>query len=149
MSDCTHRAGGITMSTHKIFHVHVGITAIVLASMCSVPRDTSAANDPPGTSSTRPAWRDGSARYDFAMDEQTLAITSASAPSDEKVAAGAPIRCILVVPEEGGFPAIRGPGETCIAIISPHPRPNCSHGGSISRTSHPGQPGRGKRGAVS
>ena len=47
-------------------------------------------------------WHDGFARYDFVIDEQTLAITPFKAPPGEKFGIGAPAkgqrRCVVIVP---------------------------------------------------
>ncbi len=49
-------------------------------------------------------WHDGFARYDFVMDEQTLAITPFKAPAGEKFGVKDPPkgqrRCIVIVPKE-------------------------------------------------
>ena len=45
------------------------------------------------------AWHDGSARYDFVMDEQTLAIKPSTVATDDKAGSDGPVRCILVVPK--------------------------------------------------
>ena len=49
------------------------------------------------------AWHDGFARYDFVMDEQTLAITPFQVPAGESFAVNpAPkgqLRCVVVVPK--------------------------------------------------
>src|SRR5438045_1773477 len=49
------------------------------------------------------AWHDGFDRYDFVMDEQTLAITPFKAPEGEKFGVRDPVkgqrRCIVVVPK--------------------------------------------------
>jgi hypothetical protein len=50
------------------------------------------------------AWHDGFARYDFVMDEETLAITPFTAPPGEKFGVKDPARgqrrCIVIVPKE-------------------------------------------------
>src|SRR2546426_4012936 len=49
-------------------------------------------------------WRDGFVRYDFTMDDETLAITPFTRPEKEGFAVGAPAkgqrRCIVVVPNK-------------------------------------------------
>jgi len=51
-------------------------------------------------------WHDGFSRYDFVMDEQTLAITAVQAPDGERFAVGAPEkgkrRCVVVAPQDTG-----------------------------------------------
>ncbi len=50
------------------------------------------------------AWHDGFVRYDFSMDDETLAITPFTSPEKEGFAVGAPTkgqrRCIVVVPNK-------------------------------------------------
>ena len=50
------------------------------------------------------AWHEGFARYDFVMDEQTLAVTPFKAPEGEKFGVGDPAkgqrRCLVIVPKE-------------------------------------------------
>jgi hypothetical protein len=52
----------------------------------------------------RSAWHDGFERYDFVMDEETLAITPFAAPEGEKFGVKDPAkgqrRCIVIVPKE-------------------------------------------------
>ena len=49
-------------------------------------------------------WHDGFVRYDFVMDDETLAITPFTRPEKEGFAVGAPAkgqrRCIVVVPNK-------------------------------------------------
>src|ERR1700738_1602076 len=49
-------------------------------------------------------WHDGFVRYDFVMDDQTLAITPFTRPEKEGFGVGAPAkgqrRCIVVVPNK-------------------------------------------------
>src|SRR6266496_6345160 len=49
-------------------------------------------------------WHDGFVRYDFTMDDETLAITPFTRPEKEGFAVGAPAkgqrRCIVVVPNK-------------------------------------------------
>src|SRR6266516_4851511 len=49
-------------------------------------------------------WHDGFVRYDFTMDDETLAITPFTRPEKEGFAVGAPAkgqrRCIVVVPDK-------------------------------------------------
>ena len=80
-------------------YAHHGIAAIVFASMFSASIDTKAADVPRADESAKAAWHDGSARYDFVMDEQTLAIKPHTVTSDDKAGSDGPVRCILVVPK--------------------------------------------------
>ncbi len=82
-------------STHKRYR----IVAIAFASMILTSIDTKAADDPPTIKIAKPAWQDGSAHYEFVMDEQTLSIKPAAAVTDENGGGDAPVRCILVVPK--------------------------------------------------
>ena len=95
------------------------------------------------------AWRDGSARYDFVMDEQTLAISPSKAVTDGKEA-GNPgsVRCILVVPKK---PASGSPWSWR-DLHRNHQPPTGTEllaRGFISPTSRPGRPGSGMRGSLS
>ncbi len=80
--------------------MHHGIAAIVLSTMFSTSSDAKAAGTPPATESAKAAWRDGSARYDFVMDEQTLAIKPSPVAADDEAAGNGPARCVLVVPKK-------------------------------------------------
>lgn len=80
-------------------HAYHGIAAIVFASMISASNDTKAADAPPANESAKAAWHDGSARYDFVMDEQSLAIKPFTVATDDKAGSDGPVRCILVVPK--------------------------------------------------
>jgi neutral ceramidase len=73
--------------------------AIVFASifLTSIP---STADTPPANGAEKAASPDGSARYDFVMDEQTLSIKPLTAATAEKVGADNPVRCILIVPKK-------------------------------------------------
>ncbi len=57
------------------------------------------ADAPPAIESAKAAWHDGSARYDFVMDEQTLAIKPLTVATDDKAGSDGLVRCILVVPK--------------------------------------------------
>ena len=61
--------------------------------------DTKAADAPPAIERATAAWQDGSARYDFVMDEQTLAIKPLTVSTDDKAGSDGLVRCILVVPK--------------------------------------------------
>ncbi len=75
-----------------------GIVAAVFASMFSLTLDTRAADGPPATGGAKAAWADGSARFDFVMDEQSLAIKPTADATDDKAGSDGLVRCILVVP---------------------------------------------------
>ena len=55
-------------------YAHHGIAAIVFASIFSASIDDEGSGCTPCECECETAWHDGSARYDFVMDEQTLAI---------------------------------------------------------------------------
>src|SRR5258706_4473384 len=65
--------------------------AVALAAQAYVPFD-----------GEKSAWHDGFSRYDFVMDEETLAITPFKAPAAEKFGVNDPAkgqrRCIVIVP---------------------------------------------------
>jgi neutral ceramidase len=85
---------------HRISqYAYHGIAAYVSASMFLASIDAKAADAPPASGSAKAAWHDGSARYDFAMDEQTLDIKPSTAATDDKAGSDGPVRCILVVPK--------------------------------------------------
>jgi neutral ceramidase len=75
------------------------IGAIVFASLLSASIDAKAADGPTPIESAKAAWHDGSARYDFVMDEQSLAIKPLTVASADKTGSNGPVRCILVVPK--------------------------------------------------
>jgi hypothetical protein len=75
------------------------IAAIVFALILSASIDAKAADAPPVIESAKAAWHEGSARYDFVMDEQTLAIKPLTVTSDDRIGTDGPVRCILVVPK--------------------------------------------------
>ncbi len=82
-------------------YAYRSIAPFVFASMMSASIDTTAkaGDPPPALESSKAAWHDGSARYDFVMDEQTLAIKPITVATDDKAGSDAPVRCILVVPK--------------------------------------------------
>jgi neutral ceramidase len=80
---------------------HHGIGAIILASMLSVVTGAKAVGQPRAVEAAMAAGRDEAARYDFVMDEQTLAIKSSTTVTDDNKAGGdGSVRCILVVPKK-------------------------------------------------
>jgi hypothetical protein len=84
---------------HRIrWYVYLGTAAIVAASMLSTSIDTKAADAPAAVGPAKATWRDGSDRYDFVMDGQTLAVQPSTAATG-KAGADGQIRCILVVPK--------------------------------------------------
>ena len=125
-----------------------GMAAIVFVSMLSASIGAEAADESPASEGPKTAWPDGSARHDFVMDEQTLAIKPVEAATDDRVGRDGRARCILVVPKRPAQ-ATRGPGATSTGIISRRPRPSCWREGSIWRSSHPGRPGSGMPGSPS
>jgi neutral ceramidase len=78
---------------------YIGIAPIVCASMLSASIDTEAADAPTAVESAKAPWHDGSVRYDFVMDEQTLAIKPLTVATDDKTGSTGLVRCILVVPK--------------------------------------------------
>jgi len=60
--------------------------------------------DEPVFDGGKSTWHDGFVRYDFVMDDQTLAVTAFTRPEKEGFAVGAPAkgqrRCIVVVPNK-------------------------------------------------
>src|ERR1700704_5246399 len=74
--------------------------AAVAFSVCSFVGTILAAE--PAFDGGKSTWHDGFVRYDFVMDDQTLAITPFTRPEKEGFAVGAPAkgqrRCIVVVP---------------------------------------------------
>ena len=115
------------MCKYRSLYTHSGIAAIVLASILSTSIDARAADDPPAIASSKAAWRDGSARYDFVMDEQTLSITPASAATEAKGGGDAQARCILVVPKR---PASR---QTMV-LARPSPQSSATGRNRVART---------------
>lgn len=62
-----------------------------------------AAEAPASFDGAKSAWHDGFDRYDYVMDEESLAITPFKAPDGEKFGIGDPVpgkrRCVVVVPK--------------------------------------------------
>ena len=83
------------MSEHIGRYAVRGLEAIVFAAMLLASIGARAADEP-----SRPVWQDGSARLDFVMDEQTLAIRPLEAATDDSAGADGRARCILVVPRK-------------------------------------------------
>jgi pimeloyl-ACP methyl ester carboxylesterase len=77
--------------------------ALVLAA-CLQPSIAGAAEKYVPFDGARSVWHDGFDRYDFVLDEQTLAITPSLQPAGEKFGVGDPARgqrrCIVVVPKQ-------------------------------------------------
>ncbi|HEY2158188.1 MAG TPA: hypothetical protein VGH33_21345 [Isosphaeraceae bacterium] len=76
-----------------------GIAAIAVAATFSASIDAKAADAPPAIEGAKATWPGGSARYDFVMDKQTLAIKPSAAATGEKAGSEGPVRCVLVVPK--------------------------------------------------
>ena len=84
---------------NRISHYsHHAIASIVFALMIWAWIEAEVAAAPPAIQGAKVASRDGSARYDFVMDEQTLSIKPAAA--DDKAGGDGRARCILVVPNK-------------------------------------------------
>ena len=91
--------------------MHIRILTLFLALCCSTASFAAAAllqgarveRDLQPFDGTPTQWHEGFARYDFVMDEQTLAITPFKAPAGEKFAIRDPARgqrrCVVVVPK--------------------------------------------------
>ena len=75
-------AAGVQLCGHIIRCTYHGGAAIILASMLSASFEM---------------------KYDFVMDEQTLAIKPWSMVTDDKAASDGQVRCILVVPKKAAF----------------------------------------------
>jgi neutral ceramidase len=91
---------GIPMCNRISRYAYLGIAAIVFASMFSATTDAKAADAPAAIESAKAAWQDGSARFDFVMDEQTLGIKPFTVATDDKAGSDGRVRCILVVPKK-------------------------------------------------
>ena len=79
-------------------HAHCGMAAIVFASMLPGTIGAKAADEPAASARAKAVWQDGSARHDFVMDEQTLAIQPLERAADDKAGSDGRAVCILVVP---------------------------------------------------
>jgi pimeloyl-ACP methyl ester carboxylesterase len=77
--------------------------AFCLSSIGAAASGPTSAGEAKAFEGTPTQWHDGFARYDFVMDEQSLAITPFTAPAGEKFGIGAPAkgqrRCVVVVPK--------------------------------------------------
>ena len=90
-----------------------------------------AQNSPMVFDGVKSTWHDGFVRYDYVMDNETLAITPFTRPDREgfataprqRASAGASWSCQTI-----RRPAIPGPGAAVIGITSPRPRWNCCTG---------------------
>jgi neutral ceramidase len=80
-------------------HAYHRIVAIVFVSMFSASIDTMAEDAPAAIGGAKATWYNGSTRYDFVMDDQTLAITPFTMATDDKAGSDGRARCILVVPK--------------------------------------------------
>jgi len=78
--------------------------AAVVAAISGNPKIARAAETYFPFEGEKTAWHDGFARYDFVMDEETLAIQPFKAPEDEKFGVKDPAkgqrRCIVIVPKQ-------------------------------------------------
>src|SRR5438477_3437220 len=81
--------------------------AVVAFSVCGLLATIYAApaqSSPPTFDGGKSTWHDGFVRYDFVMDDQTLAVTAFTRPEKEGFAVGAAAkgqrRCIVVVPNK-------------------------------------------------
>src|SRR3954471_20389312 len=73
------------------------VLSVLLIAKCAV------AADAPTFDGEKSSWHNGFDRYDYIMDEETLAITPFKAPDGEKFAVRDPAkgkrRCVVVVPK--------------------------------------------------
>lgn len=80
----------------------LGLATLLVAAALASPKATMASGSVP-FEGEKTAWHDGFDRYDYVMDEATLAITPFKRPAEERYAVGAPAkgqrRCIVVVPK--------------------------------------------------
>jgi neutral ceramidase len=81
-------------------HACSGIATIAIALMTFTFIDSRAADAPAAAERSKAAWYDGSARFDFVMDEQTLAIKPVTSAPDDQAGRDGSVRCILVVPKK-------------------------------------------------
>jgi neutral ceramidase len=88
------------MCKRVILTSHRGIATIVFALMFSTSIGAQAADDPPAPNRAKAALHDGSARYDFVMDKQTLAIKPSTAATVDGAGGDDQPRCILVAPKK-------------------------------------------------
>src|SRR4051812_15707464 len=81
-----------------------GPAALVFAVLLGIPAAALAAGGPIPFVGEKTRWHDGFDRYDFVMDEATLAITPFKRPDGEGFAVGAPARgqrrCVVIVPRQ-------------------------------------------------
>src|SRR6266576_193436 len=80
------------------------LATILCVAIVFTPRRASAADAYTPFDGEKSTWHDGFDRYDFVMDEATLAITPFRAPDGEKFAVRDPAkgqrRCIVIVPKK-------------------------------------------------
>jgi pimeloyl-ACP methyl ester carboxylesterase len=83
-------------------HAILVLTALVILARGAA--ETACGGDTVAFAGEKSAWHDGFARYDFVMDEQTLAITPFKAPAGERFGVKDPARgqrrCLVIVPKE-------------------------------------------------
>jgi hypothetical protein len=85
-------------------HVHFGLASLVVATILSGAAITRAADSYTQFEGEKSTWHDGFERFDFVMDEDTLAITALKRDEGERFGVKAPEkgrrRCIVVVPKQ-------------------------------------------------
>lgn len=90
------------MNSNRIRHIFSGLASLLVAAVSWDTNAATAADAYKPFTGEKTAWHDGFDRYDFMMDEETLAIQPAKAPENEGFGAGAPMkghrRCIVIVP---------------------------------------------------
>ena len=83
-------------------HTRLGLLAILVVATLVNPHPTTAA-DPAPFEGEKTNWHDGFDRFDYLMDEETLAITPFKRDDDERFGVKAPPkgkrRCVVVVPK--------------------------------------------------
>lgn len=91
------------MKKHAVFCEPLGAAVLLFVVILGAPGDATAAGQPVPFEGEKTSWHDGFDRYDFVMDEGTLAIRPFKRPEDERFGVRPPAkgqrRCIVVVPK--------------------------------------------------
>ena len=118
------------MKLEKLFLEHLGFASILIVAILGNPSHTTGAEYTP-FEGEKTAWHGGFDRYDFVMDEETLAIKPFKRDQGERFGVKAPPkgrrRCIVVVPKT---PAPGNPWswQAVTGTTSPRPKSSCSAG---------------------
>lgn len=92
------------MNINKIRHIFPGVASILVAAISWNTNAAVAADAYIPFTGEKTSWHNGFDRYDFMMDEETLAIKPAKAPENKGFGAGSPMkghrRCIVIVPRK-------------------------------------------------